>query len=82
MSHLSGYSQLPSSVRCNWGVGDQKVLKRVLNHRARNSVREFSILEYGNIYEVMLHPTQGGLEALFCPRAVNVLPQNRLFHLV
>lgn len=63
-------------------MGEQKVPKRVVNHMAKNSVKELSILERGSIYGAMLHPTQGVLEALIHPRAVNVLPQNRLFHLV
>lgn len=58
------------------------MLERVVNHMAEIPNKELRILEHGNIYEAMLHPTQGVSKALFCPRAVNVLPQERLFHLV
>lgn len=31
-------------------MGDQKVVEGVVNHMAKNSVKELSILEHGNIY--------------------------------
>lgn len=38
-------------------MGEQKVLKRVVNHVAKNPVKEFTIPDHSYVLEVTLHPT-------------------------
>jgi len=51
-------------------MGEQNVLKRVVNHLEKNSVKELTIREQSNTCGITLHPAQGVLEVFIHPKSL------------